>query len=232
MAFNFNVYSERTSHIPSTRFDFTRLGEYNVCFLFNSIYQKMVSLKADKNIFSDLALLVNKQFNSFADTEIENNQSEKNRSLLKSNYYLTDEELQVLSAFNIRMKKFLYFDFSPNEDVNDELIDHYLRSSGKNLESIKEGILSPNDDVYPYKLNIVDTGVPTDLYYKFVYINENTLIILVFDQFLEHLSSNIKNYYFFIKQLLIKEYEQLNIAEVAATPVFSNYIKMLGTTYV
>ena len=228
MPYNLNPYANRTNHIPSTRFDFTRLSDYKILFIFNSLYQKMLSLGANNNVFTDLSKNLDN-----AELQDINNHSDKNKELLDSSYYTTSEERVILYYFNDYMYKILDNKNSVNIDPSMlESINQFLSNSGKNLDVLKESILSPNDDTYPYKLNIVDTGVPTDLYYKFVYINENTLIILVFDQFLEHLSSNIKNYYYFIKQLLMKQYEQLTIAEVARTAIFENYVKLLGTTYV
>ena len=224
---NFNPYQERTSHIMSTRLEFTRVRPFNVIFTTGSIVDKLNTYKVPLDI---LLQTVNGD-SCDAVKELPTNISLKD--------YLTEEEIDALALLN-----YIFSPFSNYNRYNVEFSSIYTSDSSiKNLEttilsllksSVNRNIRVDRDPLqYPYQLNTIDTGVPTDLYYRMSIIDGQYLKVTLYQNFFDYILNNDKHHiYEFVKNLLIKSNEQLTLDELARTQLFRNYINILGTSQI
>lgn len=237
--FNINPYRSDVSHIPSTHYESRNLYDLNIVFVYGSIAKKFDLFKKSLS-----ELVVDRQKDNYSEcTSVSRNLSINgvgvHSGIVFNNELLSDTDELALSLLNIIFSKLLY-----ELDVYEEqfaipldLVESYLSNSTTTLSTnidpgatgtdilVKE-IDSPNESTYPYELNNIDTGVPTDLYYEIKNISTSLVAIIVYDGFFDYLfkNDNIKS---FTRHLVLKLHEFMTMSDIAKLGLFRSYIKTL-----
>lgn len=183
--YNTNPFKERTTHIPYTHYESEKINKNQILFIFNSLVKKFDVFNKSLDLF-DMSGLTGR-------VDVPGRYRE-----LKS--VLTDIDEKALMDFNYIFAPLVgnagyYSDTNtvepdvPNKDNTQslKLVEDYLQSSGSNERYISDTIYNPNGEIYPYSLNIVDTTVPTDLFYDIKTISENLTVVIAYSPFLDYL---------------------------------------------
>jgi hypothetical protein len=219
--FNFNPYRTDVGHIPTTHYESRNLYDAKIVFIYGSISKKCDLFKKS---LMDL---------------IEINQNDICSPYLVSfkNDILSDTDIKALTDLN-ELFGYMIYRYGPDENLKDTsctLIEKYLSDSIKDqyipLHSPGEDIVVKEVDStfetdYPYQLNTIDTGVPTDTYYEIKNLSEGMVAVIVYDKFFDYLFSN-NNIKEFIRHLVLKLHEFMTIQEIAKLKLFTSYIKNL-----
>lgn len=247
MYFNKNPFNDRMSHIPYTHYDSTRLDSFNIFFMYGSIESKLNSFNIPTATVFSILSRTNDSISS-----------EENKTVMK---YLSDMDLEAILILNEVLGTMFtsgtntlsggsvsYGAMDNGQPVTSlrnrvgftydtlaSLIMKYDHNQDTYLQASKSKVENFNlvDDPTSDTLNIIDTGVPTDLYYTMSIIDAKYLKVTIYNHFFTYLLNKDKNnLYDFIKKLLIKANEQLTLDELARTQLFRNYINILGTSQI
>ncbi len=216
MNFNFNPYSELRSHIPYTHYMSTRIKDLKVLFIYGSIVDKLNAYKVSLDVLKGSPDILNTW-----GPDCEYLGSEDQAALIELNNVLSP----LLGELNI----YPVGDISAMGQNNIRYIEDYLCSSNPDNGYVVGKTKNSDTIGYPYNLNVIDTGVPTDNYYEIRCITDNFYVVIVYAEFINYITSSMENMITFIRHLLIKCYEQLTIEEVARLNIFTYYLKFLGT---
>lgn len=220
--FNNDPYRSDVNHIPYTHYESTKLYNDNIVFLYGSIAKKCDIFKKS---LSDLILDQQAIGTSFG--------------IQYKNEILSDDDIESLILLN-RVFEYLlssHNNYDPEElsRINIDTVEEYLSNSTKDkvpalaspgtVIEVKE-IASDIESTYPYELNTLDTGVPTDLYYEIKNISESMIGIIVYAGFFDYLFKN-GNVRHFVRHTVLKLHEFMTIQDIARLNLFKLYIKTL-----
>lgn len=257
MYFNKNPFNDRMSHIPHTHYDSTRLDTFGILFMYGSIESKLKSFNIpvsdvfgaiykswttsrDPNSNSKIAkyvsdtdleaiLILNEVMSSMFTGGI------NSLSYGNANYNGLSQGIYIGGATSEDVSSNLHNSLNLDYDTLKSLVSKYDHKSDTYLQSSKANVDNFNlvDDPTSDTLNIIDTGVPTDLYYRMSIIDGQYLKVTLYQNFFDYILNNDKHHiYEFVKNLLIKSNEQLTLDELARTQLFRNYINILGTSQI
>jgi hypothetical protein len=237
--FNNNPYRSDVSHIPYTHYESRPLYDNKIVFIYGSIEKKC-------NLFKK----------SLADLIAHNQKDvcyRKDSPILGYNIVsgipfkddiLSGTDIYSLHLLNSVFKYLLSYqdrtlsdsDIETFTNTNLDVMEEYLRNSVKedNVDLLTypgelvevKAIDSDFESNYPYEVNTLDTGVPTDIYYKIKNISESMTAVIVYNGFFDHLFKD-NNINHFIRHLVLKMHEFMTIQDIANLNIFKAYIKTL-----
>lgn len=225
-SFNVDPYLSHMSHIPYTQYKSGNTVDAKIVFVYNSIVNKFDLFEKSLLSLHD-AIRAFSPENAVATTK---DGEVAGYGAVKSDV-LSDSDNHALEELNTVFKPYfgdmLLTTMAPcNESLPLHFLEDYMRASGPNVEEISQLVEEPNNETYPYDLNIVDTGVPTELYYRIKVLSNTLVVVVVYEHFFDYLlKENAMNA--FLRHVLIKLHEILTIEQIARLPVFQHYIKTL-----